>query len=647
MLLSYVLLGSFLMLCAHATDAEGASRLFEGPIEGPINAAVLDKESMVIVVSTNEADHAIEEQIYACATAIRDRFFGPKTPVITDKEALERDLASNSLMVYGTPSGNLWLAKHIQALPVEILPDRIVTSEPTTGTDLRFITCWPNPQNRQKGMVIYTAQQAKDVVNINAVFHGPTDYVVARGTEVVESGHYLKKDGHWSFGRRLPPVEDAQADLDFFFHTVESVHPQPLAYVSVQDYLELKRRSIARLKEAGDDKGKVPKSVLAITIAEAAAFLKDGHTSSFLSPDLLDKDDPTKRMLPFRLEYRYGNIVIGEAVDGLAHLRGRRLAEVNDVDTVEFIRPILDKLSGERTALRVKRFLHKQREYWALLSPTASPEVSITVRDDKGETERLKVQLLSLQDYDTKLPRKERPGQKSFYEFHHGGKTCYWQYNSFIYSDGEKRNVDSLFTLLSEKKPENLVIDLRFNGGGNSSAGDYILDHLTSRPYRQYSKVDVKLSKQALAMGRETGLKELEGLLVTWRLDPRQPEDRANRFDGSLFLLTGPDTFSSAADFAAAVKDYEIGIVIGEETGGIRQCFGDVLSFQCPNSGVGFGVSYKRFYAPIPKPDDDMRGTMPDVPVNDEVVASYADADDPVLTFALDYIAGTKGGQER
>ncbi len=641
MLLSYALLGSSLTLFAHSADAEGASRLFEGPI----NAAVLDKDSMVIVVSTNEADHAIEEQIHACATAIRDGFFGPKTPVITDKEALERDLASNSLMVYGTPSGNLWLAKHIRELPVEIVSDRIVTAEATTGTHLRFITCWPNPHNPQKGMVIYTAQQAKDVVNINAVFHGPTDYVVARGTEVLLSGSYRKENKRWTFVGRHLALRPALDDLDFFFRTVESVHPQPLAYVSAQDYLELKRRSKARLEEAADDKGKAPKSVLAITIAEAAAFLKDGHTNSFLSHDLLDKDDPSRRMLPFRLEYRYGNIVIGEAVDALEHLRGRRLVEINDVGTVEFIRPILDKLSGESAAFRVRSFIHKQRVYWALLSPTADPEVSITVPDDKGETERLKVEFLSLEDYDTKVPRKERPAQKNFYDFHHGGKTCYWQYNSFIYSDGEKQNVDSLFTLLSEKKPENLVIDLRFNSGGNSSAGDCILDHLTSQPYRQFSKADVKLSKQALAMGRETGLKELEGLLVTWRIEPRQPEDRANRFGGSLFLLTGPDTFSSAASFAAAVKDYEIGIIIGEETGGIRQCFGDQLRFQCPNSGVGFGVSYKRFYGPIPKPDDDMRGTVPDVPVNDEVLSDYADADDPVLTFAFDYIAGTKGGQ--
>ncbi|MHC4592467.1 MAG: S41 family peptidase [Planctomycetota bacterium] len=643
MLIPCLLLGASVMLCANAAYAQSASRLFGGPI----NAALLDKESVAIVVPTNEADKDVEEQIHSLAHAIRDRFFGSEAPVITDVEALQKDLSSNSLMVYGTLTGNLWLAKHIQALPVEILPDRIVTAEATAGTDLRFITCCPNPQNPQKGMVIYTAQQAKDIVKINNVFHGPTDYVVARGTEVLLSGGYRKEEGEWTFAGRDLALEAALADLDFFFRTVESVHPQPLAHVAPQDYVELKRRTKARLEEAAAEEGKVLKSVLAVAIAEAAAFLKDGHTTSSLSPDLLDREDPTKRMLPFRLEYRYGDIVVGETLDGLEHLRGHRLVAINDVATVEFIRPILDKLSGERTAFKMRGFMHDQRVYWALIPLTAERELTVTVADEDGQTERLKVDLLSVEEYDRNVPKSSPRPRDSFYEFHHGGKTCYWQYNSFIYSDGDKQNVDSLFAALREKAAENLVIDLRFNGGGSSPAGDYILDYLTSEPYRQFSKADVRLSKQALEMGHETAPKELEELLVTRRFDPRQPEDRADRFGGSLFLITGPDSFSSAVSFAAAVKDYNMGTIIGEETGGVRQCFGDQLRFQCPNTGVGFGVSYKRFGAPIPQPDDDVRGVLPDVPVSDEVLADYADADDPALAFALDYVAAIKRDEHR
>ena len=105
-------------------------------------------------------------------------------------------------MVYGTPTGNLWLKQYIVDLPVRIEPDRILVDKPYEGTHLRFITAWPNPENPQYPVVIYTAQQAEDVININSVFHGPTDYVVAQGRKILVSGNYIKQQGIWSLKER-------------------------------------------------------------------------------------------------------------------------------------------------------------------------------------------------------------------------------------------------------------------------------------------------------------------------------------------------------------------------------------------------------------------------------------------------------------
>lgn len=48
-------------------------------------------------------------------------------------------------------------------------------------------------------MVIYTAQRADDVVGINRVFHGPTDYVLAHGQAVVNAANDVKKGNPWTF----------------------------------------------------------------------------------------------------------------------------------------------------------------------------------------------------------------------------------------------------------------------------------------------------------------------------------------------------------------------------------------------------------------------------------------------------------------
>jgi len=174
------------------------SEFYSVPFTGTINAVVSDNKSVVLIVPTNENNKTVQDKIHAYVTAIRDKFF-KDSPILTDKEALKKDLSGNSLVVYGTPAGNIWLAKHITQLPVQIRADQIVAESAYTGTNLRFISAWPNPQNPKKGIVIYTAQQAEDVYEINSVFHGPTDYVIAKGKEILKSADYNRQNRPWTF----------------------------------------------------------------------------------------------------------------------------------------------------------------------------------------------------------------------------------------------------------------------------------------------------------------------------------------------------------------------------------------------------------------------------------------------------------------
>jgi len=61
------------------------------------------------------------------------------------------------------------------------------------------MTAMPNPLNRNLGVNIYTAQEAKDIIGVNSVSHGSSDYVVAKGTNVLQSAEYKKTKAAWSF----------------------------------------------------------------------------------------------------------------------------------------------------------------------------------------------------------------------------------------------------------------------------------------------------------------------------------------------------------------------------------------------------------------------------------------------------------------
>jgi hypothetical protein len=168
------------------------------PFRGTINAVSMnsDPEYLIMILPTNEEDKAAEKGIHEYVKKIRDSML-KKATITTDKKALKIDLANNAIFAYGTMKGNSWALKHLSGIPVEIRENGIKIDTWYPGENLRFITAWPNPCNSERGVVFYTAQKAEDVVNIHSVFHGPTDYVVARKTDVLKAGTYEKYDGKW------------------------------------------------------------------------------------------------------------------------------------------------------------------------------------------------------------------------------------------------------------------------------------------------------------------------------------------------------------------------------------------------------------------------------------------------------------------
>jgi C-terminal processing protease CtpA/Prc len=85
-------------------------------------------------------------------------------------------------------------------------------------------------------------------------------------------------------------------------------------------------------------------------------------------------------------------------------------------------------------------------------------------------------------------------------------------------------------------------------------------------------------------------------------------------FKDELYILTSAKTFSSGNWFAVIIKDNHLGTVIGEPTGNQPSSYGDILSFQMPNTGFRFTVSYKKWIRPDTR-NDPKDALYPDVTV--------------------------------
>lgn len=152
--------------------------------------------------------------------------------------------------------------------------------------------------------------------------------------------------------------------------------------------------------------------------------------------------------------------------------------------------------------------------------------------------------------------------------------------NSCINNEEYRDCLKNMFLEVKHNNLQNVVVDLRYNSGGNSTVANEFFKYLDIRSYREWADL--------------------------WRLgifqirhDARTISNERYRdlvFDGNLYLLTSVDTFSSAMDFAEFVKDNELGTIIGEASGNDPSSYGDISFFTLPNSGIYMQISTKKWY---------------------------------------------------
>ncbi|MBU0764899.1 MAG: S41 family peptidase [Bacteroidetes bacterium] len=240
------LFGILLTGCTGTNEQHGGTNQI--PLN--INACYGSTDSTIVILPTAEKDTALQNRLYEDLEWIR-------YPKISDTIAMHSDLTGCNIIAYGTPDGNLWLKEQITNLPVSIQPDKIEGRGIYSATDIRLIACWTNPANPDKTLVIYTAQTTEQVVGINSVFHGPCQYHIARGTDILEEGFYSFDDGRYGCSERpdvtLPELthEQMAADYDTFVSIVNQVFPlfeinRQVYGMDLHEFLNKQRNRIVR-----------------------------------------------------------------------------------------------------------------------------------------------------------------------------------------------------------------------------------------------------------------------------------------------------------------------------------------------------------------------------------------------------------------
>lgn len=161
------------------------------PFLGPINR-VFDGD-LTVVAPTDPALAAYVKQVHA-------QLF-PRAPLVVSGAPASAEPDRN-LVAYGSPKTNAVIADLARRATWKIEENGITLgAKKFSGTNLVLIACWFRHDDPTRGVVVYAGARGADVVGLNSVRHGGTDWLVARRTakefEVVDSGDWPHVNGAW------------------------------------------------------------------------------------------------------------------------------------------------------------------------------------------------------------------------------------------------------------------------------------------------------------------------------------------------------------------------------------------------------------------------------------------------------------------
>lgn len=409
---------------------------------------------------------------------------------------------------------------------------------------------------------------------------------------------------------------EASEDIDSLVYTLTEVHPDLYYNIGMSRFCQA----------VYDAKNNLPDSISATELyrlcAPIVAEIGDAHTSLMLPYDNIMSGIRGFCPVYPTIDNNTGKLYVKASADNCVPYDSEILS-INGLTAKQMVQKMTAYVSGERDFFKYTmadneimglfHFLFAADKYdITYLEPNAKKSKNIIL--DPIDGDQLNDRLV-LSPKILKLMGEHGSGEPYSFRILEGKNVAVLTFDACINPKGMEVFADSMFTCLKEKNIQNLIVDVRYNGGGNSNVGDALLKHIAPTPFAQFGKTYIRVTPTTKRLGggasREPGIyfhPENASAL-------HEPFPSDKRYKGNVYLLTSHTTFSSASSFAWAFQHYNCGTVIGEETGGMNVHFGDVLTYTLPHSNLKCNISHKRFWQPGAD-ETSIHGVIPDIPTS-------------------------------
>jgi tetratricopeptide (TPR) repeat protein len=336
----------------------------------------------------------------------------------------------------------------------------------------------------------------------------------------------LSRDEGWRF------------DLDLLAREIRRVHYNPFRKTRPEDFDAFVKKLHADIPRLKDHE-------IQVAFMKLMRMAGDGHT--FIRPA---DGFPS---IPVQLYVFSEGIFVTAAAPEHADLAGAEVLRVAGKPAAEAL-TALDGVVSQDNPMGLKalgpRLLAMPRILHALGLAPEDDRLALEVRDLQGKQRTVTLTAGAAQPDEKWATPRQGAGPEPLYlkdrkspywfEYLPESRTVYCQYNAVRERPGEplEKFCSRLFKFLDDNEVERLIIDVRWNGGGNT---------FLNRPW-------------------------IHGLVRCTRINQR----------GKLFVIIGRQTFSAAQNFTTDVQRHTQAIFVGEPTGSSPNAIGETNRFTLP-----------------------------------------------------------------
>lgn len=458
--------------------------------------------------------------------------------------------------------------------------------------------------------------------------------------------------------------EDFIADFRLAVDILKKQHPNPYKFTDSVTFAR-------RVDSLMDRMAKEPDMLTGLQYSPIY-LVRDVHTSLRLSNDNSRELYSTLRFFPYPVIIERGRIFVN--IKGATIPYGAEIISINNKPAKEILQSLSSSAYSDGfITTGMDRLYPDFQVTFSLLSPHQASYPVNWIAPGSKETRK------------TELPASGptaafHAGRQSVFPFNllqrayyiyndydDSTKTGRLTVNTFAINEQDAyKEFSEFFREVKKRNYQQVIIDVRSNGGGNPAISALLYSFMAAAPFRNVynyrtRNMEVAYPEYAVAEnGRRLSDEDIQGQknFFYQRFDKDSasgfyvgnarlkdgllenfPPDK-DAFHGKVYVLTGGGTVSAATYFASLVQKNKRGIVIGKETGSGEAATTAAwfMRYLLPRTKCVLTVPLSELYF-FNATKDNGRGIMPDKEVPMDKFIGYVQADkDPEVAYTMELI---------